>query len=177
MSNGLEILAQTVVSGNLILIQGLGLYALTRYTKNVKEAVEAGISVVTSMLVGSVLLWLCGSIIPSSPVPQLGFYLLAALAAAVLAPRILKQDPSAEKMAVDSALVGLLLLLGRDGVTGVQNVWIALGAGVGYLLVLVVIATIRKRLELAPIPKPLQGLPILLITAGLLAAALMGFRF
>ena len=96
----------------------MGLYALTRYTKNVKEAVEAGISVVTSM-VGSVLLWLCGSIIPSSPVPQLGFYLLARQSRWRLDS---EAGSSAEKMAVDSALVGLLLLLGRDGVTGVQNV-------------------------------------------------------
>ena len=79
--------------------------------------------------------------------------------------------------AVDSAVVGLLLLLGSGGVTGVQNVWMALDAGLSFFLVLVVMASIRRRLELAPIPKPLRGLPIMLITTGLLAIALMGFRF
>jgi electron transport complex protein RnfA len=53
----------------------------------------------------------------------------------------------------------------------------ALGAGLGFFLVLVVMASIRRRLELAPIPKPLRGLPIMLITTGLLAIALLGFRF
>jgi len=38
-------------------------------------------------------------------------------------------------------------------------------------------ATLRERLELAPVPKALQGTPIMLITAGLLAVALLGFRF
>jgi Na+-translocating ferredoxin:NAD+ oxidoreductase RnfA subunit len=173
MTNGLEVLAQTVVSGNLLLVYGLGLYVLTRYTKNVREAAAAGITVFTGMLVGSVLLWLCAPIIPGSPVPKVGFYLLVGLVAGLVASGLLKQGYKA----VDSAVVGLLLLLGSGGVTGVQNVWMALGAGLGFFLVLVVMASIRRRLELAPIPKPLRGLPIMLITTGLLAIAFLGFRF
>ena len=179
MTNGLEILAQTVVSGNLVLVHGLGLYALIRHTTNVKEAAKAGVTLLTAMLLGSVLLWLLGPIIPVAPAPHLGFYLLVGLVAGFTAPHILKQGQvsSLERRAVDSALVGLLLLMGRSGAAGVQNLWFALGAGLGYLIVLVVMATIRKRLELAPIPKALQGVPILLITVGLLAIALLGFRF
>lgn len=177
MTNGLEILAQTIVTGNVILVQGLGLYALTRYTKDVKSAAFAGLNTLVGMLVGAVLLWLLGGLVPSTPTFQVGFYLIIGLVAAAVTPWLLRQDTSLEQKAIDSALIGLLLLLGRDGVSGVQNVWIALGAGVGYLAVLVVMATIRKRLELAPIPKALRGTPILLITAGLLAIALLGFRF
>lgn len=177
MTSGLDMLAQTIVSGNVVLVHGLGLYALTRYTKNVREAAQAGTTVLVGMLVGAVLLWLFGALVPAGPVPQVGFYLLVGLVAGLVAPRLLKQNNPLEDQVMDSGLVGLLLLLGRSGVTGVANVWMALGAGLGYLLVLVVMATIRKRLELAPIPKPLQGLPILLITAGLLAIALLGFRF
>lgn len=177
MTDGLEILAQTVITGNLVLVHGLGLYALTRYTKNVKEAACAGGTVLAGMLVGSVLLWLFGSLIPAAPALQVGFYLLIGLVAGLITPSLLKQEAAPERRAVDSALVGLLLLLGREGITGVYNIWMALGAGLGYLLVLVVMATIRRRLELAPIPKPLRGMPILLITAGLLTIALLGFRF
>jgi electron transport complex protein RnfA len=36
-------------------------------------------------------------------------------------------------------------------------------------------AGIRERIELADIPKPLQGFPITLILAGLLSIAFMGF--
>ena len=70
MTNGLEVLAQTVVSGNLLLVYGLGLYVLTRYTKNVREAAAAGITVFTGMLVGSVLLWLCHPLFPAPPCPR-----------------------------------------------------------------------------------------------------------
>jgi len=49
------------------------------------------------------------------------------------------------------------------------------GAGVGFTLALVLMAGIRERLELANVPKPLQGMPIAFITASLLAIAFMGF--
>lgn len=99
------------------------------------------------------------------------------MVAALWVPVLLRQESTLEDKVVDSALVGTLLLLGREGAVGVQNVWLGLGAGVGYLLVLMVMTTIRRRLELAPVPKALRGTPILLITAGLLAIALLGFRF
>lgn len=177
MTNGLDLLAQTIVTGNLLLIQGLGLYALTRHTKTVNDAIKSGLNTLVAMVVGGVLLWLLGGFVPSGMAVEVGFFLVIGLLAAVSAPIILGQKTCAQQNLVDSALVGLLLLLARDGISGVQSVWMALGAGVGYLLALVVMATLRDRLELAPIPKALRGTPILLITAGLLAIALLGFRF
>lgn len=177
MTNGLDILAQTIVSGNVVLVQGLGLYALTRYTKDVQTAAKAGLTTLIGLILGSLLLWLCGGFIPSQPAAQVGFYLVVGLMAALWAPVLLRQESTLEDKVVDSALVGTLLLLGREGAVGVQNVWLGLGAGVGYLLVLMVMTTIRRRLELAPVPKALRGTPILLLTAGLLAIALLGFRF
>jgi len=49
------------------------------------------------------------------------------------------------------------------------------GAGVGFTLALLLMAGIRERLEFANIPKPLRGMPIAFITAGMLAIAFMGF--
>ena len=46
----------------------------------------------------------------------------------------------------------------------------------GFLLAIVLMAGIRERLENADIPKPLKGLPISLITAGLMSVAFMGFK-
>lgn len=177
MTNGLDILAQTIVSGNLVLIQGLGLYALTRHTKDVKSAAWAGLNTVAGLFVGASLLWMLGDLLPSAPAAQVGIYLVIGLVSALAAPRILRQKTCIEQHLLDTALVGMLLLLGRDGITGVQNLWLALGGGLGYLLTLVVMATLRERLELAPVPKALKGTPIILITAGLLAIAILGFRF
>ena len=51
----------------------------------------------------------------------------------------------------------------------------ALGAGVGYLLAMVLFAGVKERLEDADIPKFLRGLPITLIAAALVALSFLGF--
>jgi electron transport complex protein RnfA len=51
----------------------------------------------------------------------------------------------------------------------------AFASGIGFSLVLVLMAGIREKLELAKVPKPLQGLPIAFIVAGLMSIAFLGF--
>ena len=48
-------------------------------------------------------------------------------------------------------------------------------SGVGFALALVLFSSLRERLDLAEVPKPFQGTPIALITAGILAMAFVGF--
>ncbi|MDD3119078.1 MAG: RnfABCDGE type electron transport complex subunit A [Victivallales bacterium] len=48
-------------------------------------------------------------------------------------------------------------------------------SGVGFALALILFASLRERLEMAKVPKPFEGMPIALITAGILALAFMGF--
>ncbi|HKM43090.1 MAG TPA: Rnf-Nqr domain containing protein [Limnochordia bacterium] len=175
MIDGLEILVETVITGNLVLIQGLGLYALTRYTKSVPTAVKAGSNTVVGMLLGALILWLLGDIVPTSPTSQIGFYVLVGFVAAATAPRLTRRDTSSEYHVVDTALIGLLLIMATRDISGVENLWFALGSSLGYFIVLIVMATIRQRLELAPIPKAFQGIPIVLITAGIMGIALLGF--
>ena len=47
--------------------------------------------------------------------------------------------------------------------------------GVGFLLAIVLFASVRERLEFAECPKAFEGFPIALVTAGLLALAFLGF--
>ena len=51
-----------------------------------------------------------------------------------------------------------------------------LGASIGFTLALLLLSALRERMEIMPIPKPLQGVPIALISAGLMAIAFMGFQ-
>ncbi len=52
----------------------------------------------------------------------------------------------------------------------------ALGTSLGYLIVIVLFATIRERLESADTPKAFKGIPLALVTAGLMALAFMGLQ-
>lgn len=52
----------------------------------------------------------------------------------------------------------------------------AFGAGVGFLVAMVLFAGVRERMELCDVPKFLRGLPITLIAASLVAVSFLGFN-
>ncbi|RJQ49934.1 MAG: RnfABCDGE type electron transport complex subunit A [Nitrospiraceae bacterium] len=56
-----------------------------------------------------------------------------------------------------------------------ESMSFGLGSGLGFALALVIMASIREKLELADIPAPFRGLPISFIIAGLIALAFTGF--
>jgi electron transport complex protein RnfA len=49
------------------------------------------------------------------------------------------------------------------------------GVGIGFTVAICIMACIREQLKLVDVPESLKGMPITLITAGLLALAFMGF--
>ena len=51
----------------------------------------------------------------------------------------------------------------------------AFGAGIGFLVAMVMFAGVRERLESADIPESLKGLPITLVSASLVACSFLGF--
>lgn len=57
----------------------------------------------------------------------------------------------------------------------VESVTFGLGSGIGFALALVIMASIREKLELAKVPRPFKGLPIAFVTAALIALAFTGF--
>jgi len=59
--------------------------------------------------------------------------------------------------------------------TFIQSVVQGFSAGVGFLIILILISGLREKLELKEIPESLKGVPIAFITAGLMAIAFLGF--
>ena len=183
MSDGLAALAQGVIQNNLIFMQGLGLYALTRWTKSLDTAVRAGLAVLATLFTASLALWMIESLIFESFSLNIPFVIVIALLSALFWEKLLakvwrsSEEGTLVSSLMNSALVGVLLLMEPWGVEGSAVAGLGLAAGLGFAVGLVVMAGIRQRLELSPVPKPLRGVPILLISAGLVALALMGFRF
>ena len=73
------------------------------------------------------------------------------------------------------AVLGVAILLVQKEYNLGEAVVYAVAVAVGFTLALVLFAGLRERLELENVPKALQGVPIALITAGILAMAFMGF--
>lgn len=59
--------------------------------------------------------------------------------------------------------------------TLITGVVYSVATALGFALALVLFAGIRERLDVEDVPEALRGVPIALITAGLLAMAFMGF--
>jgi electron transport complex protein RnfA len=59
--------------------------------------------------------------------------------------------------------------------TFIQSIVYAIGVSVGYLLAMILLAGVRQRMRTSPVPKFLQGTPILFIATSLIGIAFMGF--
>ena len=57
----------------------------------------------------------------------------------------------------------------------IQSIVFGLGSGVGFALALIIMASIREKLELANVPAPFKGLPLAFVVTGLIALAFTGF--
>jgi electron transport complex protein RnfA len=73
------------------------------------------------------------------------------------------------------AVLGVTLLALQNSLTFAETIVFAIGAALGFTLVMVLFAAIRERLEHARVPDAFAGAPITLITAGILSLAFMGF--
>lgn len=73
------------------------------------------------------------------------------------------------------AVLGVTVLNIDSGYTLMESLINSFGAGIGFLLALVLFSGIRGRLERCQIPKFFQGMPSTLIAASLLAVSFMGF--
>ncbi len=73
------------------------------------------------------------------------------------------------------AVLGITLLNITNELNYVQSLFNALGAGLGFMLAMVLFAGVRERLETSDIPEFLKGLPITLVSAALVSLSFLGF--
>lgn len=73
------------------------------------------------------------------------------------------------------AVLGVVILNVDSGYGFAQSMFNSVGAGVGFMLAMVMFAGVRSRLESCDIPKFMQGLPITLVAASLVSVSFLGF--
>lgn len=77
---------------------------------------------------------------------------------------------------LNGTLLGVVLLDIENEQDFTGSVLFGLGTAAGYGLVLLMLSAIRERIEAADVPLPFRGIPILLITLGLMSMAFLGFN-
>ena len=73
------------------------------------------------------------------------------------------------------AVLGVVLLNQTKGYGFAESMVNSVGAGLGFMVAMVIFSGVRSRLEGADIPKFLQGLPIVLVAASIVSLSFMGF--
>lgn len=176
-----------VLVNNFVLGRFLGICPFLGQSKNVSMAVGMGMSVIFVMTLASVATNLTyGFVLVPLGLEYLvtvSFILIIAALVQLVDIVLQKLLPALHRtmgiylvlITTNCAILGLALLNVVKNYNLIQSLVFGLSAGIGFTLALAIMAGIRERLELADIPKPLQGFPITLVLAGLLSIAFMGF--
>ncbi len=105
-----------------------------------------------------------------------GLAWLLARASERLAPGLVAAaGVSFPEAALNGAAVGAVLIIRQGAFSAWEGLVAGLAAGTGYVLVMLLLTAIRQRMEAEEVPRAMRGLPLQLVSAGLLAYAFLAF--
>ncbi len=183
----LTIFIASALINNFVFSRYLGLCIFFGVTKKMETAIGMSFTFTAVMLIQAVLNWLIYNYVM---VPyHLGFLKIVIFIGTVAA-FVQAADTIMKKVApalyyklgiylaliVTNCVILAVPLLNADENYGLfESMALALGSGLGFSLALIIMASIREKLELADVPKSFQGLPISFVLTGLIALAFLGF--
>ncbi|MCP3984450.1 MAG: RnfABCDGE type electron transport complex subunit A [bacterium] len=171
---------------NFVLAYFLGLCPFLGVSNRLETAVRMGGAVSFVMLVASVCSFGIERVLVAIDAPYLrliSFIVVIASTVQLVEMFIRKTSPALFRslgiflplITTNCAILGLALFQTNKGYDFAQSIAYALGAGAGFTLALVLMAGLREKLELAPVPDPVRGTALALVLAGILSMAFMGF--
>ncbi len=187
MSELVAIFFGMALVNNMVLVRFLGLCPFFGVSKNLSSAFSMGIAVLLVMLVASLVTW---PLFHYLLIPYGAEYMRTVIFILVIASlvQIIEMTIKRTNITLYNALgIYLPLITTNCAVLGItfinidskytfpESIAAALGAGVGFTLVLIIMSGIRERLDLADTPKAFKGAPIAFITAMFLGLAFLAF--
>jgi electron transport complex protein RnfA len=176
-----------VLVNNFVLSQFLGLCPFVGVSKNVEPAVGMGFAVTFVMAIASLTTWGVQHLIlvplGLEYLQTITFILVIAALVQLVEMVIQKISTPLYKalgiylplITTNCAVLGIALIAVRNDYNAIESFVAGFAAGVGFLLAIVLMSTIRERLDSEWVPKPLRGIPIAFISGGLMALAFMAF--
>jgi len=176
-----------ILSNNFIFSQFLGICPFLGVSKKVDTAVGMGFAVTFVMGLASAITWLVNTFIlvkfDLMYMQTVAFILVIASLVQFIEMFLQKSMPTLYTalgvylplITTNCAVLGVALLNIQNNYSFIESVVYGITGGLGFLLAIVLFASIRERLEFSEPPKAFRGFPIALITAGLMALSFMGF--
>ena len=187
MKELLLILIGAALVNNVVLSQFLGLCPFLGVSKRTETAAGMGAAVLFVITIASAIT----SLIYTGILEKLGLeylqtivFILVIAALVQLVEMVLKKKmPSLYNslgvylplITTNCAVLGVALKNVQNGYGLLESVVYGIGISIGFFIAIVIMAGIRERIEFNEIPKSFKGMPIVLVTAGLMAIAFIGF--
>ena len=185
--NLILIIIVAIFVNNVVLAQFLGICPFLGVSKKVDTASGMGMAVTAVLVVATIVTYLIQVYVLNAfglEYLQTIAFILVIAALVQMIEIILKRTMPALYQALgvflplittNCCILGVAILVIQKDYDLLEGVVYALSTGLGFLLAMVLFAGLREQLDLADVPKAFRGVPIALVTAGLLAMAFMGF--
>ncbi|MBV2122944.1 MAG: electron transport complex subunit A [gamma proteobacterium symbiont of Stewartia floridana] len=180
------IFLNAVLANNFVLALFLGLCPFLGVSGKINTAVPMGLATLFVMLVSSVCAFLINEVLVAFEIEFLRLiaYIAVIASAVQLVEMTLKKFSPAlfrslgiflPLITTNCAILGLALFQTFKEYSFLQSLVYALGAGVGFILAILLMAGLREKLELSTMPSITQGAAVSLMLGGLLSLSFMGF--
>ena len=183
----LAILSSMLID-NVVLSRFYGICPFLGVSRKVKSSLGMGLAVVFVIVLATVICWpLYNFVLVPAGIPfmdTVAYILVIASLVQLVGLFIKKYSPSLYKslgiylplITTNCAVLGVVQANTDQGLSFLNSLANGIGTSAGFLIIIVVFSCIRTRLETNNVPKAFKGLPIALITAALMAIALMGLQ-
>jgi electron transport complex protein RnfA len=172
---------------NFVFARFLGLCPYMGVSRKMTDSIGMGLAVIFVLLLSAVSAW-CIQAYVLLPLhleflQTIVFILVIATLVQLVEMVLMKFSPALYRalgiylplITTNCIILAVALINVREGNGLLKTVVTTLGAGLGFMLALVLMSSIRERLDTTDVPEALKGEPIAFIVAGLIAIAFMGF--
>ncbi len=181
------IFISAIFVNNIILSQFLGICPFLGVSKKIDTSLGMGAAVAFVMTLATIVTWLIQHFVLNplglQYLQTLAFILVIASLVQMVEIILKKVSPALYQalgiflplITTNCAVLGVAILVIQKEYNLLQSIVYALSTAIGFALALVVFAGLREQLYLSEVPRGMRGVAIVLITAGLLSLAFMGF--
>ena len=181
------IFISAIFVNNIVLAQFLGICPFLGVSKKIDTSLGMSAAVAFVMVLATLVTWLVQTYVLNpfglQYLQTIAFILVIASLVQMVEIILKKVSPALYQalgiflplITTNCAVLGVAILVIQKDFNLAQSIVYALSTAIGFGLALTVFAGIREQLELSNVPKGMRGMAIVLVSAGLLSLAFMGF--
>ena len=187
MSNLILIIVTTALVNNVVLSQFLGICAFLGVSKKIDTSLSMGAAVTVVITIAAAVTNILYKLVLApfdlDYLKTIVFILVIAALVQMVEMFLKKTSPAIYQalgiflplITTNCAVLGVSLTNVQDGFNFIESVIAGVGTGLGFTIAIVLLASLRERIDESDIPAPFRGAPIVLLSAALMAIAFMGF--